>query len=818
MTFAERYPVLLNVLVIAVTIVFVALSLVVGRARAGETLELEVGDIAPETMLAPRDAPVEDEAATEREREIARNNVPTEFKIDPLVAIEVENRLDAFFRDVEDGAFEPSDTPVIEPPMITLLGDNPLEVPLGQAFTDPGYVATSGEGDDLSDDVVVDTAELDINTAGAYGITYDVADINGLTAETVVRTIIVVDVEASTTTLVPPTTLAVEPTTPTTTAVPLRPIESQIESIQREYALYGDSVIPIIEQFNADVARREAGETEVFPLLRDQAINLAEAQMRDGIQPSELEDIQNALILQGSIFIRLPDLEPDQAEAVRRAVTEIVASTLQANNFIDDVATQANQDAAAAAVRPVEVIFFEQGAVITEGQPVTAVQLAALEELELLQPEQVTSRLAIIVLGGLAVLLAAFFLWRVAPDRWSQPRHFALLGILLVLAAATSRVPELLEATENQAIAYVIPAVMFGYMGAILYDPRTALLLAIPVATFTAISTGDPALTIFAAGATVVPVAFVSAVSSRRQLRLAVTLAALVLAPFAAAIAWLFLGAEFAVAAGLFGLAGGVIGGLVAQGLLSFLENTFRMTTTLTLLDLTDRNHPGLRLIEEKAPGTFNHCILVGTLAGKAARAIGADPLLAQAAAYYHDLGKTENPQFFIENQFGVSNPHDEIEPVQSAAIIRAHVIDGLRLARQLRIPDEVAAGIRMHHGTGLMRYFYHKALEDDPSIDPDDFRHHGVKPRRKEMAILMIADAVEGAARALAQHEDPTPASLSKLVDSIVGEKLEDGQLAESELTFGDLTNVKAALVDALIGYYHTRIAYPNFPGSQVS
>ena len=230
-----------------------------------------------------------------------------------------------------------------------------------------------------------------------------------------------------------------------------------------------------------------------------------------------------------------------------------------------------------------------------------------------------------------------------------------------------------------------------------------------------------------------------------------------------ATIAWLFAGADTAVAAAIFGFVGGVVGGLVAQGVLSFLENTFRMTTTLTLLDLTDRNHPGLRLLEEQAPGTFNHSILVGTLAGKAARAIGADPLLAQAAAYYHDLGKTQNPSTSSRTSSECRNPHDEIDPIQSAEIIRTHVLDGLRLARQLRIPDTVADGIRMHHGTGLMRYFYHRALENDSAVDPDDYRHHGEKPKRKEMAILMISDAVEGRARSLAQHEDPTAASLAK-------------------------------------------------------
>jgi putative nucleotidyltransferase with HDIG domain len=468
-----------------------------------------------------------------------------------------------------------------------------------------------------------------------------------------------------------------------------------------------------------------------------------------------------------------------------------------------------------AEVTDVTVTYRAGQEIVGQAQIVNQVQSNAIEELGLLEPEEAgESPWAVVTLGALAVLLTAFFLWRIAPVQWSQPKHFALLGVLLVLAALASRVPDLI-ADQNPQLAYAIPAVMFGYMAAILYEPRTAVLMSVPVATFTAISTGDPALTVFAGAATVAPVAFVSSVSSRRQLRLAVAFSAAVLAPLAFATAWLFTGIDTAFQAALFAFVGGLLAGLVAQGLLSFLENLFRVTTTVTLLDLTDRNHPALRLIEEQAPGTFNHSILVGTIAGKAARAIDADPLYAQAAAFYHDLGKVRAPQYFIENQFGVSNPHDDLPPEESAAIIRAHVSEGLKLARQYRIPPDVADGIRMHHGTGLMRYFYHKALEEQSDVDPRVYRHLGAKPQRKELAILMISDACEGAARALAQQEDPSADSLAKLVDSVIGEKLEDGQLDESALTFGDLTKVKRSIVDALIGYYHTRIAYPGFPGT---
>jgi hypothetical protein len=217
------------------------------------------------------------------------------------------------------------------------------------------------------------------------------------------------------------------------------------------------------------------------------------------------------------------------------------------------------------------------------------------------------------------------------------------------------------------------------------------------------------------------------------------------------------------------------------------------------------------------APGTFNHSVLVGSLADRASRAIGANPLLARAMAYYHDLGKTVQPKYFVENQFGVTNPHDRLPPEDSASIIRGHVAEGLRLAREFRIPPDVAQGILTHHGTSLMRFFSHKAEEAyGDRMEPADYRHRGRKPRTKEMVILMLADSTEAATRALVQNEDPTSDSIRRLVEAIIAEKVEDGQLEESEVTFGELTRIKEAFVDALIGYYHTRIPYPGFPGAR--
>jgi putative nucleotidyltransferase with HDIG domain len=276
-------------------------------------------------------------------------------------------------------------------------------------------------------------------------------------------------------------------------------------------------------------------------------------------------------------------------------------------------------------------------------------------------------------------------------------------------------------------------------------------------------------------------------------------------------IAWQVVGTSVAWAFGV-----SVFASLLGLAGLQFFESAFDITTTLSLLDLTDRNHEALQMLQEKAFGTFNHSLMVGTLADAAARAIGANALLARAMAYYHDLGKTEHPTFFIENQFGMSNPHDHLDPKESAKIIREHVTMGVALARQYKIPTDVTEGIVSHHGDGVMRFFYEKArrIEGD-EVDIDDFRHIGHKPRTIESAILMLADALEAACRAVFQSEEPSPDAIEKVVDRVVNEKLEDGQLSESPLTLADLSKVRQAFLDSLIGHYHQRIAYPNFPGS---
>jgi cyclic-di-AMP phosphodiesterase PgpH len=608
-----------------------------------------------------------------------------------------------------------------------------------------------------------------------------------------------------------------EGTDETTTIVPAEPPprEEQVAELLSLYVLVDEeAIVALVDLVNDDPDRVAAGGEALFPIVRDHAMDIASRELATGITSLQLPDVQARLRSNPPLLPLVP--EELQAE-LRPAVAEIVRAFLLSNYSFDPEATSRAREAAAAAVEDIERDFQQGESIVRAGDRVTTVQFEAIRELGLLRPPDAAEPLrAMAAVAALVVLLGAVFMARVATDHWQHPKLVGLLGLLVVLAAVAARVPDLV-ARDSVELGFLLPAALFGYLAANLFDARIAAFMAVPMAAFTALATMDLALTVFAAMATLAPIPLVSSVASRSQLNMAVVFSAAIQVPLVGALAWRFYGEDTIVLSMVWGFIGGIIAGVVALGILPILSTAFAITTTQTLLDLTDRNHPALRRIEEAAPGTFNHSVLVGNLADRASRAIRANPLLARSMAYYHDLGKTVQPRFFVENQFGVTNPHDKLPPEESAAIIRSHVAEGIRLAREYRIPPDVAQGILTHHGTSLMRFFLHKAEEEyGDEVNPGDYRHRGRKPKTKEMVILMLADATEAATRALAQHEDPTSEGIRKVVENVITEKVEDGQLEESEVTFGELSRIKEAFVDALIGYYHTRIPYPGFPGGR--
>jgi len=258
-----------------------------------------------------------------------------------------------------------------------------------------------------------------------------------------------------------------------------------------------------------------------------------------------------------------------------------------------------------------------------------------------------------------------------------------------------------------------------------------------------------------------------------------------------------------------FGGINAVMSPIVAYGLLIFYERFFKISTDLTLLELSDFNHPLLKELSSKAPGTFHHSIIMGNLSEAAAESINANQILARVGCYYHDVGKTLNPQYFIENQLDQNNKHNELNPSVSTKIIIAHVKDGMDLAKKYKLPKVIIDFIPMHHGTTLVSYFYDKAKNSSKDEITDFlYRYPGPKPQTKETGIVMLADAIEASTRVI---EDPTPQKLENKIREVIRSRFIEGELDECDLTLKDLTKIKESFLKILIGIHHHRIKYPD-------
>ncbi|MDD5224652.1 MAG: HDIG domain-containing protein [bacterium] len=261
----------------------------------------------------------------------------------------------------------------------------------------------------------------------------------------------------------------------------------------------------------------------------------------------------------------------------------------------------------------------------------------------------------------------------------------------------------------------------------------------------------------------------------------------------------------------IFGFAGGLAGAILVTGILPLIEYVFGYTTDIKLLELSNLEHPLLKDLVVQAPGTYHHSVVIGSMVEEAAKAIGANPLLARVGAYYHDVGKISKSAYFIENQKGGDNPHNRLTPRLSALILISHVKEGISLGRTHRIPYPILEIMAQHHGTSLIKYFYDKALSlanpEHPEVDEKDYRYPGPRPQSREGGLVLLADAVEAASRTV---PDPTPARLQGLVQKIINGIFSDGQLDNCMLTLRDLNEIAKSFNRVLVGIYHQRIEYP--------
>jgi len=480
---------------------------------------------------------------------------------------------------------------------------------------------------------------------------------------------------------------------------------------------------------------------------------------------------------------------------------------------------------------PVQEVRYAAGSRLTEGSDIARQKTGELtrQEIELLQvehahflaarqsnPEALRAyRLAVIARASTVALVVLGFgtytLLHHQPRRVRKRAHLAtaatLLALLLLARLAWLHTPYVYLAVGAQALAVALLAITSGSIAAQVAGALLALL--ITLATRQSIG-------FLVVLAVVSVVLFVGLRDVRHRGRI---IAVGALASLAAAVTTLLVGLvdgqtlrfilwERALWAAISTLGAGFL----VEGILPGIERLFDVTTNMTLLEWCDPNKPLLRMMAAESPGTYNHSLLVGALADAAAEAIGANGLLARAGAYYHDIGKINKPEYFVENQgLGMVNRHERLSPAMSHLIIIGHVKDGIEMAKAYGVPAPLRAFIPEHHGTCVIEYFYHAAARarkpGDPEISDVQFRYPGPKPQSRETAIVMLCDGVEGAVRAMAE---PTPGRIEDTVARIIERRLTDGQLDECDLTFRELAIIRQSLVKSLISLYHARIVYP--------
>jgi len=436
-------------------------------------------------------------------------------------------------------------------------------------------------------------------------------------------------------------------------------------------------------------------------------------------------------------------------------------------------------------------------------------------------------RLGVLLLLGLMAAAWIIYLRRLVPSPEDYRVRFGSVALLTVgiaillrgfaflaggVAASVIREPfgqvDVYLPALPHAVGPMLAGLMFGLPDAVLFAAMQAVLVALMLG-------GDAGLVVFAL-ISGVAAAFASQGMKERNVLARVGVAVAGVNAFAVVALALARGNVDEPAVLAAKAAAGAVGGLVAAALASFLVPAFEsLTGTITdirLLELSNPNLPLLKKLATTAPGTFQHSLAMANLAEAAAEAIGANPLLARVCCYYHDIGKVVKPEYFVENQRG-ENPHDHLTPWMSALVVSNHVKAGLELAREHRLPEPIREAITTHHGTKLIRYFYSRAKElEDPDhgeVQETEFRYPGPKPRSKEMGVIMLADAVEAAARTL---QEPTPGRIQGMIDMIIKNMLEDGQLDECELTLKDIEKISAAFFWVLTNSFHGRVDYPGF------
>lgn len=509
--------------------------------------------------------------------------------------------------------------------------------------------------------------------------------------------------------------------------------------------------------------------------------------------------------------IKYTDLEED----FKKHLQKLAEFSIVENSFFDYDKTMEAQKSAASNVDPVVIRAGE--IIVREGQTITNEIYEELKLVGLLNKER-NFYPVISLLIFIAMILSIITYELFVLDKKQGIDRGIILSVLFIsiLVISLMKVISLYTTTTNQ-LFYTVPVATGVLLVKLLINERLAIVLASLYAILgTIIFNGEiPGSLNMEAGIYFFfsqMAAIIFLVNVKDRLTIMKSGIGMSIVNIVTVLLFLFLSFEKYSIKDLFlqsgfGVLSAFLSAVLAIGLLPFFETSLGILSDIKLLQLSSPNHPLLKKLLTEAPGTYHHSVMVANLSETACEAIGVNGLLARVGAYYHDIGKTVRPHYFIENQLAIRNPHDFIEPRQSAQIIMAHPYDGVEMLKKHKMPKEIIAIAQQHHGTTLLKYFYYKEKETDEHVTESEFRYPGPKPQTKETAIVSICDSVEAATRSL---KEPTKEKIEEVVSSIIKDRLTDGQFDECALTFMELKIAQQTICDTLKGIFHSRIQYP--------
>ena len=493
---------------------------------------------------------------------------------------------------------------------------------------------------------------------------------------------------------------------------------------------------------------------------------------------------------------------------VRQAALILGERLLIPNYLIDEDATQTGKNRARDSVQPISYTVNRDQVIVYRGQLVSAFDAERLAAVGLTRPSFNLERSAGVFL---LVLLFSSLLLGLAPSLTKVSLYRRRTMTLLSAFALIVTLVGVILVPVQPILAYIVPIAAPVLLVTVFYGFAPAIVTAVCYAAFFALATGGSFELLFIhLLASLGAVLFARRLSTSTGFIQSGVLVAVLI--FAGILAFSLLSSSFSVHnVPKYLLAAGLNGALTATFVFAgaaFLGSAVGIVTFLQLLELENPRHPLLRRLASEMPGTYSHSLRISRLAERAAGEVGADPLLARVQALYHDIGKVSISEYFVENQQGGTNPHSKLSPRESADVLRSHISEGLSLAKQEGLPEQIARAIPEHHGTFRMSYFWEMAKKSGKQADQADYRYLGPKPQSKETAILMLADAVEAASRTLS---NPDEVMVSELIQRLITERIDDGQLDETPLTTQELNRIKASFTQTIISDLHKRISYPD-------